>query len=346
MRWSNSAANNRNSCPTQLVLAQKIAGHAGKPIKRKAFELKNMVNFEMWQGKVVDRIIEKYIIPKLQKGSDIDYEVVANEAVQLAKDQYQFSKEYRYKELSKTKAGDSYCILEIHELQLPYTESILQPIYDTIRQCILNIPEIIMPKNGVRLVDLLAKKPSTLEANVNGENSVSKLKMRFEFEEGFVFPQIDLIQFFAKKVIIYDWKVSNSFLLDASQQLASYGIVVHNFLQERQGYKTCRKSINFEDIYLIEVNLLKKEIKKRDFDTNIANQMLDYIYLSNQDMELTIEHKDWSKIDLSKVPTTENSNTCNTCRFYTLCSFLTTNNYSYEQAKYAEYIQNFRFTEI
>ena len=343
--WSITTANSRNSCPKQMVLAHKIAWHKGKPIKRKAFELKNMVNFDMWQGKIVDRMIEKYVIPNLQKGYYVDYEMVGDKAIRLAKEQYRFSKEYRYRELSKSKAKDSYCVLEVHELFLSYDETDLQKVYDTIRKCIMNIPEIIMP-DGEKLVDVLSKKPSTLEANVNGDNSESKLKLRFEFDNGFTFPQIDLIQFFTDSVTIYDWKVSNSYLLDASQQLATYGIVLQDFLNKRNGYKACRKSIDFENIRLIEVNFLRKETKEREFNTNIANQMLDYMYLSNQDITLTIKHKDWTKIDLSQIPTTENSNTCEMCKFQTLCSFLITNNYDYEQTKYVEFLRDTRIRTV
>ena len=346
MRWSYSSTNIRNSCPKQFVLAHKIAWHIGKPIKRKAFELKNMVNFEMWQGKIVDRVIEKYLIPNLKMGYFVDYPMIADKAISLAQKQYEFSKSHRYRELSKSKAGDSYCILEVHELQLPYTKEEIQIVFNTIRQCILNISDIVMPKNDIKLVELLARKPSTLEANINGENSESKLKIRYKFENGFVFPQMDLVQFLPKNVIIYDWKVSNSLSLDASQQLSTYGVVIYDYLKTKGGYRTCRRAVDYKNIHLLEVNLLKKETKKREFDLDIANQMLDYIYLSNQDMELTIDNKDWSNIDLSEIPRTENSNTCAMCRFRTLCSFLITNNYSYEQKKYTKFLQNPRFIEV
>lgn len=319
----------------QSVLAQEIAHYNGKPIKRKAFELKNMLNFQMWQGKVVDKVIETKIIPLLQKNyRHIDFEKIADEAVELAKKQFSFSSEEYYKYVTKTEAGDKYCILDIHEVLKPYKESELEEVYQTVRQCILNFPETSMPNGKETLLEFLRRRPGTLTPNVDGW-------MNFRFFDTYVSPQIDLVFHLRNCSVVIDWKVSDSFLLDAGHQLEVCGIAVHNHIQSKgHPYK---EKVDYEDIHLLEVNLLKKEVKRHEFSLEIANQERDYINLSSQDFELMTKGKIWNEIELSQIDRTDNLNACEMCRFRTLCSYLITNQFRYDESDYTQFVRDTEF---
>jgi hypothetical protein len=315
----------------QFVLAHKIAWHIGAPLRRKAFELKHMLNFEMWQGVVVDKIIETEIIPNIRK-KYLDFEAVAEKAVQLAKKQFDFSQEQLYQFVPRSEAGSAYCILDIHEALRPYEESEVEQVYQTIRQCILNFPETVMPKGGT-LLEFLRRPKGNLIPNINW--------MWLYFNNVSINPQIDLLFEWKDYSMVIDWKVSNSFLLDAGHQLEVCGLAVYNYNQKK-GLES-GKTISHENIHLLEVNLLKKEIKKHDFTLNIANQELDYINLSNQDFELTIQGKAWDKIRLEQIDRTDNMNACEMCRFRTLCCYLITHQFKYDEPSYSQYVRDTEF---
>lgn len=318
----------------QFVLAQKVAQHNGKPLKRKAFELKNMLNFHMWQGKVVDKIIETEIIPLLQKNQPVHFETIADKAEQLARKQFNFSSEEYYKYVPKSEAGNAFCILDVHEILKPYDESEVEKVYQTIRQCILNFPETLMPNGKETLLTFLQRRPGKLLPNI--ENW-----MNFRFFDTYVSPQIDLVFHLKNSSIVIDWKVSDSFLLDAGHQLEVCGIAVHNYIQAKgHPYK---KAIDYGDIHLLEVNLLKKEIRKHEFSLEIANQERDYINLSNQDFELMTKGKIWDEKELSQLDRTDNINACEMCRFRTLCSYLITNQFKYDESDYSQFVRDSEF---
>lgn len=318
----------------QFVLSQELAQHNGKPLKRKAFELKNMLNFQMWQGKVVDKIVEIEIIPLLQNNRPIHFETIADKAEQLAKKQFNFSSEQYYKDVSKTEAGNAYCILDVHEVLKPYEEIEVEKVYQTIRQSILNFPETIMPNGKETLLEFLQRRPGRLIPNV--ENW-----MNFRFFDTYISPQIDLVFHLKNSSIVIDWKVSDSFLLDAAHQLEVCGIAVHNHIQSK-GHPF-GKAIGYGDIHLLEVNLLKKEVKRHEFSLEIANQERDYINLSNQDFELMTKGKTWNEIELSQLDRTENINACAMCRFRTLCSYLITNQFKYDESSYSQFVRDTEF---
>jgi len=318
----------------QFVFAQCIAQHNGNPLKRKAFELKNMLNFQMWQGKVVDKIVETEIIPLIQKKHFINFEAIADKAELLAKKQFRFSEKQFYKDgVTKTEAKNHYCILDVHEIFKPYEENELELIYQTVRQCILNFPETIMPK-GESLLDFLQRRPGELIPNVDGW-------MNFKFFDTYVSPQIDLVFHLKNCSIVIDWKVSDSFLLDAGHQLEVCGLAVHNFIQKK-GHPFC-EAIDYDDIHLLEVNLLKKEVKKYEFSLDIANYERDYINLSNQDFKLMTNGKVWNEVQLAQIDRTDNENTCELCRFKTLCSFLITNQFKYDESSYLQFVRDTEF---
>ena len=89
----------------------------------------------------------------------LDFNVIADNAVALAKRQFKFSEQklYKTKENSESKIGADYCILDIHDANVPYTEEALLKVYSSIWEIIMGIPSIIMPDGKMLLLEFLSK---------------------------------------------------------------------------------------------------------------------------------------------------------------------------------------------
>src|SRR5690606_15255509 len=148
----------------------------------------------------------------------LDFELLAQEAVELAQRQFLFSKAKGYSDafLKKSDIDDEFCILDIHEIGTEYTERELAETYGAIRQSVLNLPSIRMPEGGL-LIDFLYVANS-LVPNINN--------WMVYIENAMVKPQIDLVAYHNWKPVVIDWKLSESYTSDYSRQLVVCGITV------------------------------------------------------------------------------------------------------------------------
>jgi len=112
----------------------------------------------MWQGTLIDNFFSKRIITLYKEKQLRDFTGLSDELVEIAKRQFNFSEQrlYRDKSISKTKAGDAYQILDIHECGVSYKEEDVWNIYSTVKNIILQIPEYPSPKEGKSLDEYLS----------------------------------------------------------------------------------------------------------------------------------------------------------------------------------------------
>jgi hypothetical protein len=303
-----------------------LATHGRKnPLRRKAYELKKMQNLKMWIGSVVDKFMEKTIIPLIQEKKQLDFPELALQCVALAKSQFFFSqcKVYTDSGLTKAEADSEFCILDIHELSKPYTEIELAEAYNTILQVIEGIPNIQMP-NGKLLITFL-KECQTLHSNVTNWSTT--------IEHSRVVPQIDLLAYHNFKPVIIDWKLSESYVSDYSRQLVICGIVVYSKVKEKL---SC-----LEDIKLYEVNLLKGTSMQHEFNQDRYNDLTDYINLTGNDFDLLYAKYEDAEVD--NFEPTENEISCKLCNFRTLCTYLLLNNNQYDEKAYNEFVRADQF---
>jgi hypothetical protein len=327
LEWSFSALSALRRC-NRMYYFQYLAPshHFTYPFRRKAHELKKSKNLLMWRGSVVDKIMEIEIMPRIKEKQIIDYNNVADTAVELAKRQFNFSerKLYRVKENSESKVGADYCILDIHEANIPYTEEDLDKVYSSLREIITGIPKIKMPDGKTMLTDYLAKA-TFIAPNLRGWS--------FEFENVKISPQIDLFMFVENKAVVLDWKVSESDVSDYSRQLVICGITVFD-IYRRKAAEGKGKKLSFADIRLLEVNLFKQVAKEHPFTRQIVDECIDYIYLNSNDVDMLTEGKSFEQLNIEDFPITDKEGTCFFCKFRPLCSNLITNNNQYDEKTY------------
>jgi hypothetical protein len=326
VKWSNSSINILRQCNRRYYLGYILATHGRKnPVRRKAYELKKMQNLTMWKGSVVDKFMEKTIIPLIEDKQPMDFTQLAKQCVALAQSQFLFSEFEMYRDpgIKKGEADEDFCILDIHELGILYTDAELAEAYTTIRQTIENIPLIEMPDGKLLLTYL--QECQKLVPNINTwPVTVGKAR---------VTPQIDLVAYHDYKPVVIDWKLSESFVSDYSGQLVICGLTVYlKRLESRD-----REPYEYEDITLYEVNLLKGIVKQHDFSEERVNETIDRISLTADDLMLL--YKKYDDADPEDFELTENEASCKFCNFQTLCTHLLLNNNHYDEKAYNEFVR-------
>ena len=327
VKWSYSAVNTLRECNRKYYFSQVLATHGRRnPLRRKAYELKSMQNLTMWKGSVVDKFMETVIIPLINEKQILDFDLLAQQAVQLAKRQFEYSRLEVYTDtyISKGEVGADFCILDIHALGKEYTEEEVAEAYSIISEAILRLPYIKMPDEQL-LIDFL-KQANSLLPNVN--NWIVYV------EDAMVKPQIDLIAYQKWKPVVMDWKLSESYTADYSRQLIICGVTV--YLKRLE--KTDKPKYEYSDIKLFEVNLLKGIVQEHAFTGEGINQIIDEINLTSQDiLQLTNKNEE---IDIEDFELTDNEGSCKFCNFRPLCSYLLLNNNNYDEKSYIEFVQS------
>lgn len=336
-KWSYTKLNASRQCKRKFFFKYMLKTHGRKnPLRRKAFELGKMKNLEMWQGSVVDQVMTEIVIPAISEARLLDFDALAEQAVELAKKQFSYSEKKLYrlptpKKKDKTAEQEELepCILDVHELNKPVDEVKVLECYNKIGLAILNIPVIRMPGSNMLLLDFLkASKP--LIPNVQSWD--------FKIEGIRVNPQIDLVGYHNFQPFVIDWKVSESLSSDYYKQLAICGMTVY-FKRMAKVESEGKSAYAFEDIKLYKVNLLKAEVEEYLLTEEDVNNIIDDVNLTGGDIE-AMEDKKWNEVDMASLPCTENEVNCRFCNFKSLCSFLYLNNHQYDEKNYLQSVQD------
>lgn len=324
MKWSYSDSNNFFKCRRLYYLSSVLANSIAKdPLRKRAYFVKNTMNFDMWAGHIVDKFISKILIPAINDGLEINFEEYAALAVEIGKRQFEFSKLRLYESSSKTEGDIDYCVLDIHELNKSYREEEIENVYEKAKQAILNFPKIKMFNTEVYLYQHLCNNKGWLIPDISNTG--------FTIDNINVFPQIDLR---VSSSSFIDWKVSQSQISDYTRQLSIIGLVAYeNRKKQNKTGKNLRK-LHYDDIVLLEVNLIKGTLKQHTFNENIANNVYDHIFLNSRDISLIRQKDDKPSFEtMLKYEQTE-GNGCAFCKFYSLCTHLTISKHNYDEAAY------------
>jgi hypothetical protein len=323
MKWSYSDSNTFYHCRRLYYLSDILANaNARDSLRRRAYYIKNSMNFEMWAGHIVDKFMSKVLIPDINEGITIDFEVYAENAVEIGKKQFDFSKNGLYKNHTKTENTIDYCVLDIHELQLEYEEKQIEEVYEKVRQVVLNIPNIKMFNTQVSLYEYLLRNKGYLFPDITTTG--------FKIDEINIFPQIDLR---ISEHTIIDWKVSQSHISDYKRQMSIIGVAIHRSRKKRNETGENPRKLDYGDIVIIEVNLLKGTITQHKFTEDIANNTYDHIYLNAKDISL-LRSPECKPSYETMMRFEQIEGDCSRCKFYNLCTHLTVNKHNYNESEY------------
>lgn len=334
MEWSVSKLSALRQCHRKFYFQYELKDHHfTHPLRRKAFELAQSKNLKMWQGSLIDDFFSKTIINIYQQKQVPDFKLLAEQLVEKAKRQFDFSSKHLYhdKSITKKSAGDAFQILDVHECGVPYTEEDLTNVYTIIKDIILDIPNYKSPLDKLSLHDYLLQS-SFLLPNVQGWS--------FMFDNVKLNPQIDLVRYSGNnKIHVIDWKVSDSDVSDYSKQLYLAGIVAfHNI--KKKAIEKGKPPPNMDDVLLFEINLMNGNVKQHPFTRETTAAALDYVFMHSAEQEQLSGDKKWNELNIADYETTDKKETCFFCKYKPLCIHLIKNNYQYDEGEYYKLVQD------
>lgn len=300
IKWSFSTDRCVRRCQRQYFLQHVAAWHnARDPVRREAFLLKQVKTLDLWQGSLVHRGIELFLVPALQQRGRLDWDAAIAGTQAMAERQFAFSKARRYREegMSKAKANDDYCALAGHETDAGVSAEEYQRVLRTIEQSFRNLA-------GMR---------ELLEEIQRAQQLWAELPLYLEYDVARIEVHLDLLYFrgFGQPTII-DWKVSESMGgSDADLQTALYAWALYRHPNWRVDLP--------EECELVEVQLLAQDVVRHRSTQEIFDCLENRIYRSvNMIQSLQLGRK-YDLADLDDYDFAANPNTCSYCPQGELC---------------------------
>lgn len=303
IKWSFSSDRCLRRCQRQYFLQHVAAWHnARDPVRREAFLSKQVKTLELWQGSLVHRGIELFIVPAFQQRRPVDWDGAIAGTLAMAQRQFEFSRAGRYRDagISKTKAEDDYCALVGHEADSGVSEPDYARVRETIKKSFDNLS---------RMSELLAEIQRAdrwwpeLEIYVNYD--IARIEVR-----------LDLMFFrsFGKPTII-DWKVSESMGgSDADLQTALYAWA----LCRHPAWRVERA----EDCELVEVQLLTEDVIRHRASEDVFDRLENRIYRSVNIIQSLRLGRKYELADIEDYDFAQNPNSCVFCPQRRLCQQL------------------------
>ena len=299
--WSFSSDRLFRRCQRAFYFKDIAAWHNGKdPIRREAFVLKQLKTLDTWRGSVVHTAIQRHVVPCWENRRAVDWDAVAREGRAIAERQFAFSKARRYREngLSKTKAGDDYCALVIHDQPSSTTEEDVLSAIDGVEVAIRN----------------LSGMSEFLKHAQGRPKYFCELPVAVTYHGANITGYIDLMFFRGyNQPTIVDWKCYDSASgSDAHMQTALYAWLL------------CRSSqwsiSTPESVELMEVRLGREPgVIRHTFSAEQFQELEDRIFQSVEEIRALCGDGLYAGQDLADYAFAQNSNSCAYCSFRKLC---------------------------
>lgn len=308
MKWSYSTSKIFAQCPRKWYYSEVVASPTAKnPLRREAYLLKQLQSLYAWRGSLVDRVIEKLVVPGINSKNLPSEDDVIAFSMDLMNRQLKFGKErkYRCRNTTKSNIGDEYCAFYDVEYNGGLDEKTLQEVKKDV---------IVSLKNLMRSEFLEEVKEKSLYV-------IAQRQINFQFENTNVSCTPDLLVFFSDNPpLIADWKVHTFASADYWLQLGIYAIV----LSRTKPHKDFPKGIGSQlkdptTFRLIEYQLLKNEQREHSISSEDIADIEDYIFFSCTQMNNLLNGEKFKETDIEQFQTAHSPEICSKCQFKKIC---------------------------
>lgn len=312
MIWSFSASRQFSRCQRQWYLKNYVADWRAEEssIEREAYLLSKFSSVFAWRGRLVDDVIENYIVAPLHFGDILDRDSVLEKARGLFDRQLAFARANRLREagMTMTKAGDDFAALRDVDCQGDVSKDLIDQAWGDVETALVNLfcyEDLIQRMRKASA--LIAQRP--LMFTVSGLKS-DLIKVR-------AVP--DLIVFSEKELpIIIDWKVHSFGRVDYRLQLACYALALTRCNPHRD-FPTSVSKYGPTDVELLEVQLLTDHLRRYELTEDDIHELEAYIAETSKLMELAISRFDEETLSPLDFPVTYYPKTCARCSFQKIC---------------------------
>ncbi len=300
IKWTHSTDNNARACERKAFYTARYANPRaadGSP-RREAFLLKQAIDISLWRGNLVHKTIEKCILPFLARGESPDFHRAREWMLDLVDINLDFSRRGNYRHVSKTNAGDAYCVLRADLCGAGISDCEVEEVKSSSIVALNNLEH--------KFSDLLSRAQL-------GKELKSEKEIRFSLDGRILVEAIlDLIFFEPPdKVVIVDWKAGFNPNANAREQLFVYAFA---FL--KCGWWA---ALDCKNIELVEANLMTGDSYRYEVIEDDLADVDDRIFAGSQLLERVFEKpaKESSPEDYSPA---ESPGTCQWCVVKEMCN--------------------------
>ena len=302
-KWSISAHNCFVSCQRKYFFRYIMAHHNAKDtLRREAYLVSQLSSLDAWKGKLVHSALETYFTPSLQDNNLISYIELTQKTLDLGKKQLEFSQQKRYREagITKTKAGEKYLALKIHETEKSIKSEAIEKVFNEIKECYQNL------YNYQKFIDFLLNQASWCE---------TEFRLSFKLDGVTITGQPDLLVGYGdRKICVIDWKTGKNPNSDYSNQLRIYGLSVVN--------SSRWSAYDLSDLLLLEASLFQDKFNKMYLEKIHKLAIETFISNSISDIKTVTGDRKYSLDDLKNYSYAKNTNYCKYCSFESICQEL------------------------
>ncbi|MBZ0317131.1 MAG: PD-(D/E)XK nuclease family protein [Anaerolineae bacterium] len=302
MVWSISLDRTWSRCQKQYFFQYKMASSTASDEQRnRAQFLKELMSPELWQGKLVHKVIETIILPAVKSRFWPNPEMVVSEAVALAERQFAFSLNKTYESVPKKEAKGDYCVLTPHFFGTSDDREIFDEVIDVVSNALRNLliseqmRSFLMGRPQYRI-----EKTHYFKVGNTQVQAIPDLIMLNKLRGGF-----DII----------DWKVATtSGHYDFQVGVYALSIKATDWLFEKAP----------GEIHGYVINLLESEpaIALADpykVNDEVLSSIIDIAYEKIERIEALVKGRKWQELNIDDFMFARSIGTCALCNWKSMC---------------------------
>jgi len=308
MKWSITKSKMFSQCQRKWYYSEIMASPKSKdPRRREAYLLKQLQSLHAWRGSIVDKVIERFIIPSIRAKRLPSEDQVDDYCTKLMENQIAFGKARMHQRANMTKSNghDAYCAFFDLEYNGGLDEGKLNVAKEEARTALRNLMQADFLKG-------IMEKSSRI---------IAQRQLTFKMDKFTVSCTPDLIVFcHDAPPLIVDWKVHFFANADSWLQLGVYAVALS---------KT-KPHIDFPDkahckledagqIRMLEYQLLKNEQREYSISSEDQADICDYIFKSCIDIDGIVGERKYDALDVSQFQTARSPQLCERCQFKRIC---------------------------
>jgi hypothetical protein len=306
MKWSVSSAKMFLQCPKKWYF-QTVFAHSksSNPERKEAYFLKHLHSIYSWRGRLVDQVITRHIVPKMNKHERINLDEILQFASRLMESQLNFAKAKLYRNPSNKPNSYDYCALVELEDSHSLSDESIQQISKEVRDSLNNLFN------------------SSLFSEIANANSyrLAQRALQFRFADMAIRCTPDLIVLSNDKpATIIDWKTESLQNKEHWLQLGIYGVALSRISPHKDfPPKACVNLTDPTRMRLIEFQLLRNQQIDYTLTNEDVTNIEDYIYTSCVSMQQMTNNGKTPEQLIDTLPKTRSPEVCMKCKFEKIC---------------------------
>ncbi|MGB8369248.1 MAG: PD-(D/E)XK nuclease family protein [Limisphaerales bacterium] len=314
MIWSFSEGRLFRKCQRQWFFNKRLASATSKdPQRREAYLLSKLSSISAWRGKIVDQVIEKVVVPAIQRKATVTLQTATQAANRLFDTQLDFALKRRIREdgFKASKHEDDLAAFFVLEYGGSPTQEEIDQARAEVHTALSNLfqsPKFLEVRDTIKSAHWLA----------------AQCPITFPYMGATVRAVPDLICLFRDTPpLIIDWKVHHFGVHDYYQQLVAYAITLTR-CGEHKGLPAELRKHPAHTVRLVEVQLLTNEPRPHLITEEDVQAVEDRMATQIQQMLLAVDGRENKDLSAEDFPTTSWAGVCQTCNFRKLCCEVST----------------------